>query len=386
MEFDNDRRIRPYRKSEISYWILLALFNPFVNFFTFFSKDPIFLVLLLIINLLILPLYILFARAVVPRFLFKKRYVLFALLSGLFFIAIQLLLTGIYACFHFESPKILSLQPYFNWSAVTFFRESCWIILHGVVAVNIAFLKKTFDEEDALIALQKETTVLKLKYLRSQVKPHFLFNTLNSIYSLSLEKSDKTPDVIVKLADIMRYLIYAGDEQKVLLSKEIEFIQNYIEIEKTRFNNADIRFNVEGEVDGKMLEPFLFISFVENGFKHALNNSFERPFVYITIKIKGDDLALTVVNNTDIDLETQAKRLNTKATPVGSKGLLEILYPESYALNIIQTEKQDRKISSIGIKNARERLEILYPDAHTLDVIFNNNVFTVALLLKLSTK
>ena len=158
---------------------------------------------------------------------------------------------------------------------------------------------------------------------------------------------------------------------------------NYIEIEKTRFASADIRFTIEGDTDGIMVEPFLFISFIENGFKHALNNSLERPFVYITVKVIGDEILLTVVNNTDIDLETQAKRLVGRPA-VGSKGLLEILYPDAYALNIIQTEKQERKISSIGIKNARERLEILYPDAHTLDVIFNNNVFTVALLVKLS--
>jgi sensor histidine kinase YesM len=127
----------------------------------------------------------------------------------------------------------------------------------------------------------------------------------------------------------------------------------------------------------------LFISFIENAFKHAINNSSEGPFIYITIKIKGDEIALTVVNNTDIDLETQAKRINGKGI-TGSKGLLEILYPDAYALNIIQTEKQERKISAIAVKNARERLEILYPDAHTLDVIFNNNVFTVSLIIKLN--
>jgi len=204
---------------------------------------------------------------------------------------------------------------------------------------------------------------------------------LNSIYSLSLQKSAKTPDVIIKLADIMRYLIYDGAEQRVLLSKEIEFIRNYIEIEKTRFI-ADVRLSVEGDVEGLMVEPFLFISFIENAFKHAINNSIDGPFIYITIKIKGDLIALTVVNNTDIDLETQAKRINGKGI-TGSKGLLEILYPDSYALNIIQTEKQQRKISSVAMKNAREKLEILYPDAHTLDVIFNNNVFTVSLIIKL---
>ena len=380
MEFDNDRLIRPYRKVEITYWVLVAVLSPLVSFLTFFNTHAWMLLLLVLLNLLMFPLYILFSRWVVPKFLFKKRYIVFAQLCLAWYVVTQLFLMMVYSWIGLPWPE---LETFFRYSGATAAREFIWFAVNIVLVTNIAFLKKTFDEEDALANLQKETTILKLKYIRSQVKPHFLFNTLNSIYSLSLQKSDKTPDVIIRLADIMRYLIYAGDEQKVPLSKEVEFILNYIEIEKTRFETADIRFTVEGDTTGIMVEPFLFISFIENGFKHALNNSTERPFVYITAKVMGDEILLTVVNNTDIDLETQAKRIASRPT-VGSKGLLELLYPDAYALNIIQTEKQERKISSIGIKNARERLQILYPDAHTLDVIFNNNVFTVALLIKLS--
>lgn len=380
MEFDNDRLIRPYRKVEIWYWVLVALLNPLVNFLTVFSRWPTMVFELLFINVIPFLLYLLFSRWAVPAFLFKKRYIAFAQLCLAWYVVVQLFLMMVYSWVHSERPEFIQ---YFTFSWVTIAREFVWFAISMAMVTNIAFIKKTFDGEDAFINLQKETTVLKLKYIRSQVKPHFLFNTLNSIYSLSMQKSDKTPDVIIRLADIMRYLIYAGDEQKVLLSKEIEFILNYIEIEKTRFENADIRLTVDGDTEGIMVEPFLFISFIENGFKHALNNSLERPFVYITVKVIGAEILLTVVNNTDIDLETQAKRIAGRPI-VGSKGLLELLYPDAYALNIIQTEKQERKISSIGIKNARERLELLYPDAHTLDVIFNNNVFTVALLVKLS--
>ena len=103
-------------------------------------------------------------------------------------------------------------------------------------------------KETLLATLQKDNNNFRLKYLRSQLNPHFLFNTLNSIYSLSLQKSDKTPEVVVKLADLMRYLIYECNEEKVPLDKEIEFIRNYIEIEKIRYN-ADVRFSVEGEYE-----------------------------------------------------------------------------------------------------------------------------------------
>src|SRR6476619_1731642 len=114
------------------------------------------------------------------------------------------------------------------------------------LATGVYFSKKALDEKELVLSLEKDNTNFKLKYLRSQLNPHFLFNTLNSIYSLSLQKSDKTPEVVVKLADLMRYMIYDCNEDKVPLNKEIEFIQNYIEIEKIRYN-ADVRLAVEGD-------------------------------------------------------------------------------------------------------------------------------------------
>jgi len=248
------------------------------------------------------------------------------------------------------------------------------------LAAGIFFIKKALDEKDFLISLEKDNTSFKLKYLRSQLNPHFLFNTLNSIYSLSLQKSDKAPEVVVKLADLMRYMIYDCNEEKVPLNKEIEFIQNYIEIEKIRYK-ADVRFTVDGETEGIMIEPLLFISFIENGFKHAFDNSYSGAFIYITIKAEPEQIALTVINNTNIDLETQAKRIHGTGIK-NSKSILELLYPASYALDIIQTDKEEERKSELRIKHARERLETLYPDSHTLDVILSNNAFTVSLIIK----
>jgi LytS/YehU family sensor histidine kinase len=185
---------------------------------------------------------------------------------------------------------------------------------------------------------------------------------------------------VVKLADIMRYLIYECDEEKIALNKEIDFIRNYIEIEKVRYK-ADVRFSVEGETDGIMIEPFLFMSFIENGFKHAMDNSFDEPFIYITLKIANDLITLNVVNSSNVDLETQAKRINGKGL-TASKSLLELLYNDSYSLDIIQTEKEETRTNSLRMRHAKERLEILYPDSYTLDVILNNNSFAVSLIIK----
>ena len=379
MEFDNDRPIKPAYRIEIFYWMLLAIMNPLVNCLTLFLGDPRIWMVLFLVNLIMLPAYVLYSSTIVPKFLFQNRYTAFTFISILSFIGIQVLLLAVYSIvLKFRvSPYERS---YFTYDHVTIIRESLWTIINMSLATGIYFIKKALDEKDLLTSLEKENTNFKLKYLRSQLNPHFLFNTLNSIYSLSLQKSDKTPEVVVKLADLMRYMIYDCNEERVLLNKEIEFIQNYIEIEKIRYK-ADVRFTVEGDMEGIMIEPFLFISFIENGFKHAFNNAYTNAFIYITIKAEPGQIALSVVNNTNFDLETQARRIHGTGI-MNSKSLLELLYPASYALDIIQTDKEEERKSELRIKHAKDRLETLYPDSHTLDVILGNNAFTVSLVIK----
>lgn len=382
MEFDNDRLIKPTYRIEIFYWVLVFLFYPLINFFTFFSRDIRFLPGLIAINILIFPLYILYGKAIIPAFLFTKRYIWFGCLSIALYAVVHLLLMLIYSFFHLQdaSVQLQPLQSYFTYSATTVMRESLWFLVNVIFAATIAFLRKSFDEEDLIAALEKDNTTFKLKYLRSQLNPHFLFNTLNSIYSLSLQKSERTPEVVVKLANLMRYMIYDCSEEKVPLNKEIEFIRNYIDIEKIR-HKADVRFTVEGDTDGILIEPLLFISFIENGFKHAFDNAYTNAFIYITIKAEPEQIVLTVINNTSLDLETQAKRIDGSSMR-NSKNILEMLYPKSHALDIIQTDKEKQRKSQLRMKNARERLENLYPDSHTLDVILSNNAFTVSLIIK----
>jgi two-component system LytT family sensor kinase len=300
------------------------------------------------------------------------------------FIGVFLMLLLVYSFVHIDadtSPFFRSMQAYFTFSPTTILRESLWFVVNMVFATNIAWLKNTHDEKEIIASLEKDNANIKVKYLRSQLNPHFFFNTLNSIYSLSLQKSDKTPEVVVKLADLMRYMIYDCDKDKIPLDKEIEFIRNYIDIEKVRYK-ADVRFTVEGETDGVMIEPFLFISFIENGFKHAFNSTYNDAFIYVTIKVAPGQIILNVINNTSADLATQAKRIPVGTGIRNSKNLLEMVYPDSYALDIIQTDKVEQRKNALRMKHARERLEVLYPDSHTLDVILSRNAFTVSLILK----
>jgi two-component system, LytTR family, sensor kinase len=377
MEYDNDRIVKGVYKTEVFCWVMFVLINPLVNSLGIFPHQKTAWIALILVSLLTSPLYILYARTIVPKFLFTGKHIVFAILTALFFIVVislVFLLNGIMLSFVQGVG-----QYYFAYSSVNLAREGSWVFINTFLAVSIAFLRRNLNEEDTIEDLQKDNTFYKLRYFRTQLNPHFLFNTLNSIYSLSLNKMDKTPEVVIRLSDIMRFLIYECNEDKIPLEKEIEFIRNYIEIERIRYD-ADIQFTVEGSTESVMIEPFLFISFIENGFKHAIDNSFAKPFIYITLKVSPNQIVLNVINNTSLELETQAKKIQGKGL-VNSKSVLELLYPDAYELDIIQTEVKDRKESKSRFKNAKERLQQLYPDTHTLDVILSNNTFTVSLIL-----
>ena len=378
MEYDNDRPVKTAYKIEIFYWALLALLNPFVNSLTLFWGNPAIWPVLLLVSLLTIPVYILY-YGTAPGFLLQRKIIAFILISAGYFATIHVLLLAVYSGilkFRLSGNE----SSYFTYTYATIIRECLWTVINMSLAVGIFFIKRALDDRSILLGLEKDNRDFKIKYLRARLNPHFLFNTLNSIYSLSLQKSDRTPETVVKLADLMRYMIYECDEDLVPLQKEVEFIRNYIEIEKMRYK-ADVRLSVEGDTDGIMIEPFLFISFIENGFKHAFENAYSNAFIYITIKAEKEEITLSVVNNTHVEVGTQAKRIHGTGIR-SSKSILELLYPSSYALNIIQTDKDEDRKNELRIKHARMRLEALYPDSHTLDVILSNNAFTVSLIIK----
>lgn len=376
MEYDNDRLRKRRPQVETFYWIFLILLQPMTNWVL--SPFRWLWIFLLIASLLVFPAYVVYSRIMGSSLAVRGRKWFPALLTLSAFLVIQAFLLCVYSLF----GKILDvpMKEYFAMTSRHMIREGWWTIVNMTLAMAIFYIRKADDEKDQLEVMQKDNTFFRLRYLRAQLNPHFLFNTLNSIYSLSLQKSDRTADIVVRLADIMRYLIYECNEDKIPLDKEIEFIRNYIEIEKLR-HQADIRLTVEGETAGLMIEPFLFISFIENGFKHAMDHTSGEPFIYITLRVADGQLTLNVINSTDADIELQAKRINGMGI-ARSRSLLELLYPASYDLDIIQTDKDESRTSELRLRNARERLENLYPDTHTLDVILNKSTFTVSLILK----
>jgi LytS/YehU family sensor histidine kinase len=177
-------------------------------------------------------------------------------------------------------------------------------------------------------------TELELNLLKSQINPHFLFNTLNNIYSLSLQKSDRSPEMILKLSDLMRYMLYECNVPFIDLQREIQFLQDYIDLEKIRHGEkVEILFSVQGAPDGLKIPPLLLIPFVENAFKHGVNAQFGNAWVHISLLLENNHIVFEIKNNKP---QTAAQRnLNS---------------------------------SGIGIENAKKRLQLIYPNKHVLEI------------------
>ncbi len=214
-----------------------------------------------------------------------------------------------------------------------------------------ALLKATVDyykQNEYLKKVEFEKATAELNFLRAQVNPHFLFNTLNNLYALILEKSDKSAECVLMLADIMKYLLAEGKEDRVLLQKEIELLKNYTALERLRKPGAEITFTVSGDTADYFITPLLLLPLVENAFKYGLNTVSKNGFVHIDITCSEKDLHLNLENN----------------VPPGNN---------SEALHSL----------GIGIENVKKRLELLYKDRYVLVMLNETGSFIVKLQLQL---
>lgn|GEM_PF-1022145 len=194
---------------------------------------------------------------------------------------------------------------------------------------------------------RKEKTQTELAFLKSQINPHFLFNSLNTIYGLALTKDDKTENAIVLLSDLMRYMLYESDTDQMPLRKEIEFMEKYIALHRMRLSdkkNIAIQFNVEGDIDNIKMEPLLLVPFVENAFKHGISYR-EESWVRICLLVEGQQLAFAVENSR-------------------------------------HTHVQPKESSGIGLTNTRQRLEMVYPNQHRLRLAESEETYSVSLTLE----
>jgi len=238
----------------------------------------------------------------------------------------------------------LGLEKYNIYSSAYYLSDFINIVIYTLFAIFINISIKWYNErrQNAEMLLQEHR--MELELLKTQLNPHFFFNTLNNIYSLVYKKSDEAPAALMKLADIMRYMLYDSKAEKVPLGKELEHLRNYLELEKLRLRDPEfVSFIAEGETSGYTIPPMLLLSFVENAFKHG-KKRVPNPGIEIRLSAKGKRLRFTVTNFT-----------------------LE---------KIPGTESSE---NGIGMQNTRRRLELLYPGCHDLRINRTSSKYTVSL-------
>ena len=195
--------------------------------------------------------------------------------------------------------------------------------------------------------VQQEKATAELQLLKAQVHPHFLFNTLNNIYSFSLDNSPKTPELILKLSSLLSYMLYDCKTDEVRLEKEIGIMKNYLDLEKERYGNKiEISWNVSGDIKDKFIAPLLLLPFLENAFKHGASEQIEKPWLGVDISVKNDTILYKIVNS--------------------------------------KNENVEESKNGIGINNVKKRLELLYQGKYELKINDEGSFYVVSLMLVFS--
>jgi hypothetical protein len=221
--------------------------------------------------------------------------------------------------------------------------------LYPILALTmlIKVLRDSYGKEKQLRIAQSERHQAELSFLRAQIHPHFFFNTLSSLYALTLKNSDRASDVVMRLSDLMRYMLYDTNAGSVLLEDEITQLNNYIALEQLRFaDRIEYSFQCSGQVKGKRIGPLLLLPFVENAFKHSLGGELHKAWVIITIKVSGNRLFVFVENS-------------------------------------IAQVHDSKSGQGIGLTNVRKRLALSYPGRHQLRITHEPNTFSVSLKILL---
>jgi sensor histidine kinase YesM len=329
-------------------WVLVLLF--FTQFLKFQTDD---FNKIINFSLLLMPVTIGTTYTtiyyLIPKHLLTKQYFLFFLHGVYLAIISAYLITlsiygGLFFFYHLRADEMLPISK----SLILVF-----IGVYTIVFIASAFslerqnqstITKNKELENQLLERELKLNAQKLDYLKMQIHPHFLFNTLNTIYGFSLQKSNHAPDMILKLSNLLDYLLYQVNDSLVELKQEVEHIQDYIALEKLRFQDVlKVDFKIEGEGQSVLIAPMLMLPFVENAFKHGnVRNGFLE--IKINLQVKKEVLCFSIYNSIDKNLGRNNK--------VG-----------------------------IGLKNIKSRLALLYKDAYDLKIAIDDDFFRVDLHL-----
>lgn len=294
-----------------------------------------------------------FYKLLIQRYLFEKKHIKFII--GLL---IYLVLYNVYVLYGYllvsqtpflpeymrtNAAKWYNSKPLIHFSLIYMLREF-------LVLTALAYFIRSAKQDRLIDQLEKQQLRTELIYLKTQVQPHFFFNTLNNIYSLTLQQSAKAAPLVAKHADIMRYMLYMASEPTVTLQKEVDFLRDYIGVEAVRYpERIMINFEAQGIEQTAVIEPLLLLPFVENTFKHGISEEINEGFVLVILSQIGNELSLEVSNS---------------KSEIGA----------------------NNGHDGIGLKNVKKRLDLLYPQRYSLTIQDEIDTYTVFLTLKLNNK
>lgn len=278
----------------------------------------------------------------IPRFYFRKKYVQILLASVIFLVLMIAIPPFIFQAKHIstENAGMVFRRP----PGPPFFIRAGHILMLSVATFLLAL---TLRINLRLQISEKEKSKAELLYLKAQINPHFLFNTLNGIYALAIQNSSKTADAIVKLSGMMRYVLNESQKEKVALLDEIAYIKDFIDLQRMRLADTvavHLRFN--GIMLGHEIAPLVLIPFIENAFKHGVNTE-ENSEIWVKISLEGDDFFMEVKNN-----------------------------------NVHSSDTHFEK-SGLGIANTKNRLNHIYPGRHNLKIQETDSLYVVQLKINL---
>jgi sensor histidine kinase YesM len=277
----------------------------------------------------------------IPRYLIKKKYWLF--FAGLIIVLL--------ACRVYTWLAQVTITANAALEGLTMLTgKSILPFIHvGAITISIKLLKYWYQQKQQTMQAEQQKVTAELQLLKSQVHPHFLFNTLNNLYSLTLTKSDTAPVVVTHLADLLRYMLYECNEKEILLSKEITVLKKYVELEKLRYGDRiDLSFSYSGNTGELLIAPLLLLPFVENSFKHGVSEQLDQCWINIHLHAEQGQLIFNLSNS-------------------------------------FSREKSATMIGGIGLQNIKKRLELIYTEKYMLDITAAEEMYSVKLRVQLTT-
>lgn len=331
----------PYRQRYFyaAYWVMVTLIFLYDRTYLIQKAGlPNFFICAVVRVSLLIGLAWLNIHWLIPKFLLHKKYVTYFSLVLLLLLS-YLVIQSLYDFYLFGYVLGPGRNARLSASLIYNFTHTS---LYLLLTIALKFSMDWYEQKKMVQEIRLEKLQAEVNYLRSQINPHFLFNALNNLYALTLKKSDEAPAVVLKLAELMEYMLYESEQTVIPLDKEIGYLNNYLELEKIRQDkHADIRLTVTGDIQQYWLPPFLIFPLVENAFKHGVSKAVHNAFLHINIQA-GTTLTINIENNK-----------GSMTPPVQSGG--------------------------IGLLNLRKRLELLFPTKHILEVNDHPDRFQVHL-------